>query len=305
MRPFFAFNHQGKADAYVQALTSRGWNEVRDPGQALFILSDIDFHARSKTLRDYRQQGKKIFLYSHAARPNIFWDFPDMTFSPDVDAYFLAAAGHVEISQAICVPYPMHVVGWHLCPIKAFKPRDRVQRILYAPIHPNSNGFLCRMDREMNVQTFKKLLSLMTENVTLTVRHLQGLKANGLWKAGGVDYIEGRPDLTYSQIDAADLVVSHQTFAFLAVARGTPTLMMGEWQIPRWGGSEEKLQFTRSWDKYKHLLMYPLDVLAEEDVDTLVQRAIRSDCEIAQWRERMIGHPFDGDRFVSTLESYL
>jgi hypothetical protein len=51
--------------------------------------------------------------------------------------------------------------------------------------------------------------------------------------------------------------------------------------------------------------MYPLDVLSEEDAGKLVERAIRSDCEIADWRDRLIGKPFEPDRFVQILESYL
>jgi hypothetical protein len=305
MRSFFCFNHQGKADMYVDALKKRSWREVRDPGQALFILSDIDFHARSKTLQSYRAQGIRVFLYSHAARPNIFWDFPDVDFCSSVDAYFLTSEGHIDILKAIGVPYPMHVVGWHLCPIKPFRPRDQVKRILFAPIHPNSNGFLSRMDRELNAQTFRKLLSILTGDVALTVRHIRDLKLNGLWRTGGVEYIEGQLDLSYSQIDAADLVVSHQTFASLAVARGVPTLMMGEWHAPRWGGTEEKLSFAKSWDTYKHLLMYPLDILAEEDIAALFLRATHSDGEIADWRSRMIGEPFDANCFVDRLEAYL
>jgi hypothetical protein len=200
---------------------------------------------------------------------------------------------------------PLKVVGWHFCPINPFKPRDRVKRILFAPIHPNSNGFLSRIDKDLNVRTFKRLLTLLTDGIVLTVRYLHDLQQNGLWKAGGVEYILGTPDLSYREIDQSDLVVSHQTLAHLAVARGVPTLMMGEWLPPRWGGSEDAPAFVKSWDKYKDLLMYPLDVLADGDLNDLVCRAIFSDVEIADWRNRLIGQPFDGDHFVDSLENYL
>ncbi len=303
--PFFCFNHQGKATAYIQALTERGWQETKDPGRACFILSDSDVRGRFRTLKEYAGRGIRIFIYPHAARPNIFWDFPDTPISPFIDAQFVIAQGHVDIMRAYGLRCILKVVGWHLCPIQPFKPRASVKRILFAPIHPNSNGFLSKIDRDLNVRAFKKLQTLITDDITLTVRYLRDLKQNGLWKASCVEYIQGDPDLSTREIDRADLVVSHQTFAHLAVARGIPTLMMGEWNPPRWGGTEETLAFVQHWDQYKDLLMYPLDILADEDIRDLVQRAIYSDADIADWRSRLIGRPFDPARFVQQLEECL
>lgn len=302
---FFVFNHQGKADAFVHALTTRGWNQVKDPGQARFILSDSDVLARAKTLEAYHRQGVKVFLYPHAGPPNLFWDLPNTPYTHSVDAHFVPTEGHIEIMRSYGNRYPLHAVGWHLCPIAPFKPRTEARRIVFAPIHPNSNKFLCRLDREMNAETFKKLLPLVNGNVCLLVRHVNELKQNGLWRAGGVDYIEGQKDQSYWEIDQADLVVGKQTYAYLAVARGVPALMMGEWHPIQWGGSEAAMSYAKSWDSYKHLMMYPLDILAAEDLQELIGRAIHSDCEIADWRERMIGQPFDPDRFVDLVEGLL
>ena len=305
MKSFFVFNHQGKADAYISALTTRGWTQVKDPGKARFILSDCDVKARFKTLQSYHRRNVKIFLYPHAAIPNIFWDFPDVPFSPFIDTHFVVSEGHTEIMKAYGVPYPLQATGWHLCPMRPFQARSSVKRIVFAPIHPNSNGFLCSLDRDLNRQTFKRLMSMVSDDMSLTVRHIRDLKANGLWHAGGVDYVDGFLDLSCREIDQADLVVSHHTYAYMAIARGVPTLMMGEWHAPRWGGTEEKLETVRSWEKYKDLLMYPLDILAEEDTPALIHRAIHSDCEIADWRTRMIGQPFEPHRFVDAVQSYL
>ena len=118
-------------------------------------------------------------------------------------------------------------------------------------------------------------------------------------------YIEGQPNQSHAEIDAADVVVGHQTFAYIAVARGVPTVMMAEWEAPTYGNTPDTLIRARDWDSYRHLMMYPLDILAEEDTPALLERVIRSDCEIAEWRARMIGQPFDGDCFVELLEKYL
>lgn len=304
-RQFFCFNHQGKADAYIRALEARGWKQSTSIALARFVLADADVRGRQRQLAEAARRRKKIFLYPHAARPNIFWDFPGTSYSSFVTAHFVVSEGHIQIMKAYGNPYPLHAVGWHLCPILPFRARREIRNVLFGPIHPNSNGFLCRLDRQLNREAFERVRSLASEGVALTVRHLHDIKTNGLWRAGGVTYVEGSRDQSYAEIDQADLVVSHQTFAHLAIARGVPTLMMGEWHPPRWGGSEEALQMVRSWDRYRDLLAYPLDILAEEDTQALATRATGCDCEIEDWRERLIGTPFDGDRFVDLVESYL
>lgn len=305
---FYCYNHQGKADLYIEALLRAGWQASKDPGKARFILTDVDIMPRARTLREYRKRGIRIICYPHAARPNLFWDFDGHGFTDCIDLVIVPAIGHEEILRAIGTPYPIEVVGWHLSELKPFEPKEKIRKILFAPIHPNSNGFLSSIDKGINRATFERLLSIASEEISISIRYLRDLKSNGLWKAGGFEYIQGEPDGSTQEIDRADLVVSHQTFAFLAVARGIPTLMMAEDRTPRWGGSEEKLRFARSWDKYRELLRYPLDLLdplSSEPLPCLIQRAGKGDPGAQEWRRRMIGDQLDPALFVQKVESYL
>lgn len=305
IRPhFFSFNHQHKADEYNRALEARGWTRVSDPGEARFILSDMDLYRRAKTLEDYRKKGIKVFLYPHGGIPSIFWDFAGNTPSPFVSAHFVPAPGHERVMRSYGYPAPIEVVGWSLCPIKSFRPRP-IRRVLFAPIHPNNNKFLCSIDKEINRESFRAALKIAGEaEASLLVRYLGSLRDNGLWKAGGADYLQGFPDGSFEEIDQADLVIAHHTMAYMSVARGVPTLMMGEGIAPRLGPKEEKLLRPLSWERYKDLMIYPLDVL-EGDPLELAERASSSDRDICEWRERMIGSPFDPGRFIDRLESYL
>jgi hypothetical protein len=306
---FFCYDHQHKADSYIGALKRAGWEETRDPGKGRFVLTDVDIMPRARSLREYHKRGIRVFCYPHAARPNLFWDFPGHSFTDFITACFVPAPGHEAILRAYGTPYPIEAVGWHLSELRDFAPREKVRKILFAPIHPNNNGFLSSLDKKINADALRLLVSLTSDpEISLTVRYLKDLKDNGLWKAGGVDYIPANPDGSTQEIDRADLVVSHQTFAFLSVARGVPTLMMGEWMTPRWGGSEAKLTFARSWELYKHLLMYPLDLLdptSTEPVECLIERAAMGDPKVSEWRSRLIGEAFDPELFVSRVESYL
>ena len=107
------------------------------------------------------------------------------------------------------------------------------------------------------------------------------------------------------QIDAAEVVVSHQTFAHLAVARGAPTVMMGESIIPRYTQSNGQYVTAKSWDKYRDLLKFPLDILNTPDPYALLQESIQSDALIADWKRRMIGDAFDPDAFYGYIEESL
>lgn len=304
---FYFYNHQNKGMPLIKALQDAGYEWTAQAGYADFVFSDSDVPCRNRSLTSFHQRGKRVFLYSHAARPNLFNDFEGYPPSRFIDADFVQAAGHISILRAIGLDHPFEVTGWYLCPIRPFQPRERAYRVLFAPIHPNNNGTLSKVDRDLNVAVFRKLIPLADKGlIKLTVRYLRGLERNNLWIQEGVDYIEGQPDQSYAQIDEADLVVSHQTFAHIAVARGVPTVMMGEDTPPRIGCEEHRdFKYVRSWEKYKDLLMYPLDILAEDDTLALFERAIRSDEDIAGWRARLIGGPFEPDRFIRTVEKYL
>ncbi len=305
-KSFFVFNHQNKASMYIEALTRHGWIQTKRIDDAKFVLSDADIYRRAKTLEEYGRRGRPIFLYPHSAIPNLFWDFPGVKYSNVINAQFVPSEGHVEIMRSYGNPYTIHVVGWHLCPLEPFKPRE-LTSILFAPIHPNSNGFLCKLDKEINVETFRRLLEISrVNNVKLNVRYLQNLPANGLWNEPGVNFVLGEPDQNFSSIDRAGVVVAHHTFAYMAVARGVPTVMMGEWHAPRMGPKEHEMITAKSWGQYKHLLMYPMDILDPyEDPAALLKRACAADVEIEDWRSRMIGEPFDAEKFAALVEGHL
>jgi hypothetical protein len=302
---FHGGNRQMKATALIAALEAHGWHGAITMSGCDIFFADVD--KDTQYMDTMHRSGKRIFLYPHAARPNLFNDFGSFPIYPHVTAGFQMADGHVEILRRIGVEYPIEVIGWFYCPMRPFQPRDSFRNVLFAPIHPNSDNSLSDVDQQINKDTFKRLLSLVkAAEIKLTVRFVRKLENNGLWKIPGVKYIQGEPKIDYSQIDGADVVVSHQTFAYLAIARGVPTVMMGEDVPPRVGSPIKKdFRFAKTWNNYRDLLMYPLDILAVDDVRALLQIAISDDSMIADWRSRLIGKPFDPAYFVQRVESYL
>jgi hypothetical protein len=195
----------------------------------------------------------------------------------------------------------LHTTGWHMCKQLPFVGFTEPYSVLYGPIHPRN----APIDREVNLRTFQKLYDLVKrKKINLTVRWLPPFDGNGIPRVEGVTYIEGDLNVSTEHIDQADIVVGHQTFAYLAVARGKPTLMMGEWIPPH--TARDNYVSVKNWDKYKHLVMYPLDILEEgKDTLELMREACANPPSVQKWRARMIGHEFNPSEFVRLIQSYL
>lgn len=317
-RRYLVTRHQDKAHAYISALRRRLWQRTTNVDQAEFLLCDLDIASRIKRVERAHERGIPVMYYPHAARPAIYWD--GIVEAKDHACSFVVARGHKEVMLAFGYPYPIHVTGWTYCPIRPFAPRlpeDRPLRVLFGPIHPNANGWLSEPNLRANAAAHAKLLRLaQAGHIELTVRHIHDLKANGIQPPQAIGYWNGQQHydtvrykrvvtgLAYSDIDRADVVVAHQTLAYLAIARGVPTVMFDEQQTPTSGNSADTFRLVSSWAKYRHLLAFPLDLLDGRPLDVLRQAAA-SDAKIAAWRSAFIGHEFDQVEFIRAVESYL
>jgi hypothetical protein len=301
---FLYRGHQGKERAYIQALRKAGYRaSVQPQMRAKFVIYDMDGGTRMANLERYHRRGLPVFLYPHAARPQIIWDGIWEVW-PHTTCNFVPGPGHKEVMERYGYPIPIEVTGWTYCEILPFKPVEKPINILFGPIHPAASGWICEEDKVANQRTHKLLIKYCRESgAHLTVRHIRDIKNNGLEKVAGVTYIQGRPDLTITEIDKADVVIGHQTFAYLAIARGKPTLMIRE-DIPPHTVWHGKTQWVKSWEKYADIMAYPLDILAG-DPAKMIQKACQGSPEAAAWKERFISVPFEPKYFLERLESYL
>lgn len=305
MDSYICINHQAKANTFIDALASRYTAIPKtDPGfkSARFVLTDHDVLSRRAVLENFRREGlRKFFIYPHAGRPSIVSAFYQAW--EHTTAQFAATDAHIEVMRRVGHPGNLHAVGWPLCPIKAFTPRAEVHNVLFAPIHPRNSP----IDKKVNDAIMEKLYPLARSGrIHLTVRWLAPFEGNGIQRHDDcVTYVEGAAGPTWSQIDNSDIVIGHQTFAFLAVARGVPTLMMGEDLVPHVEYKTGEYYEARGWDDFRDLIMYPLDLLYSEDPLSMMQAAAADDESIRAWRDRMIGKPFDPKKFVDIVESYL
>ena len=298
---FWIYKHQHKAAVYIDALLCARYELSESKPD--FVLFDHDIGRGDDTFRPQIirrvREGAKIFMYPHAARPMIQWDGMYPCFTDHVMGSFVIAPGHTEVMKRYGYPLPTWEVGWSYCRFRSFKPVSKVKMILFCPIHPHANGWLSDTDKQINIDTFNALLKL--KGVHILVRYLRDLHKQGLWAQRGVQYYQGKPDGSTRQIDYVDLVVGHQTPAYLAIARGKPTIMCGDRVVPHSGNTPESFRSVSSYDKYREYLEYPWDV-ADGDLEHQIEMVRRDDIRIRDWKARFLGKPFDPDYFTKTIE---
>jgi hypothetical protein len=294
-------NHQGKANGLQKALEDAGHTIGKDYCDVLLIDFDGPVSHYEYTIERHVIQGAKVFLYSHGAMPIVAWDG---IYEPSerVSAYLAQSPGQKAVMEAYGYPHPIHVIGWHYCKILPWKPAKEVKRVVFAPWHPHANGFgwLDPKRRELNGQIFEDLLKL--DGIELTARCIGTPHKNGLREVDGVNYVKAYPDGSTLEIDWADLVIAEGTYAYLAIARGKPTVMFGQDMHPQDGDTPEMVRYVENWDLYRDLMRYPFD-FGDGRLSKTLLGASRT--EPVEWKGTFIGETFEPVRFVTLLESLL
>lgn len=310
MACFYLKEHQHKGIEYITALIMGGHWRTHRRMSADFIFFDHDIGAHGAGWRAGLEQayemGKPTFIYPHSARPNVMQDTNPSW--PYTRALFTIGEGHKEVLQTIHYPCPIEVTGWTYSPILDFVPVTPEEniKVLFAPIHPNRNGFLDELDKECNASAFDILID--TPGIEITVRHIQSLENNGLYYDDSVRYVEGIPDGTTKEIEEADVIIGSYTLAYIAVAMGKPLIMMAEKMRPHSGNMKGMVRFSKNWEAYRDIMRYPFEIEDCTDGSDFLEMAdavMAGQRSVESWKERFIGKPFDPQYFVQRVDAYL
>ena len=286
-----ASQHQKKAAPFLRALVDHGHQLV--PGEADAFLLDVDT-TYNRHLYDARlERGEKVFLYPHGHFTAWFYDGP-MDPDPRITAHFVVSEGVQEVYRRIGMTMPTYVVGFPWSELRPFRPATPPRKILFGPHHPLGDGRIRPEVAALNRRIFESLLEL---DIELTVRHIMDVERNGLYHVDGVDFVQAQPDNGTAQIDEADAVVGGGTFAYLAVARGVPTVMYDQSEPPENHNRDGSVWRPQSWDRYADYVRYPYDI-SDGPIGELLDAAGASDDAIRDWRERFIGRQFDPSAFA-------
>lgn len=311
MGTFFFAEHQHKGRVYVAALEAAGHVRMTHRQRADFIFFDHDIGVRGVGFRrglDFAHQNEKpVFIIPHSARPNVMADTHKPW--PHTKALFSISEGHKEIMEILKYPCPMEISGWiysDIRPFQASEPQGKI-KVLFAPIHPNNNGFLDKEDQRLNAQIFTLLVNM--EEIELTIRHIHPLDQNGIWWDKRAIYVEGKPDGTTTEIEAADVVIGAYTLAYITVALGKPLVMMGEQIRPHVGNTPGMVFYSPNWEAYREVMRYPFeieDVLYSYDQALeMLNTAMAGSGAVEKWKEKFIGKPFVAADFTNKVNQYL
>lgn len=329
-------DHHGKAALIIRALRDQGFDVITEPseivnGQVRVILDfevlllDSDSpHSvpawKFPFAREAARRGIPIVLYPHGANPDLDYDGIRPMQLP-VSMILRHGEGHTEIYRRIGLQVPVRGIGWSYCEMVDPAPTGRVDRLLFAPIHPWADGkTIMPAYQAANEQAYEAFLAHPAK--TKTVRVWGDLEAAGIyeqhihkWKPSspdsermvctgcgvGTTYCtlrrqEEPPEITYvgadapqvEQIDAHDAVLSYGTFAYMALARGKPTVMYGQDIPPQ---DDQHTVTAANWGRYRDYMRYPVDTLDGFGED------------VAEWRRLFVGEPLDPVALADAVRS--
>ncbi len=194
-------------------------------------------------------------------------------------------------------------MGWQICRQFEFRPTEKPRRVVFAPTHVNGDGSIQRERAELNADVYRQLLEGGWE---LVVRYLGELDTLGLWQDERVfRYVAGKFDMTTVEMDAADCVVAAAgTYPSMAIARGVPAIMYGQFGAAVYGLEGEEPCPLRNLEKYRDLVRYPFDI-EDGNLTAMIYEACSSEEPIRSWRETWLGSPFDPSAFVTMVEEWV
>jgi hypothetical protein len=280
-------NHHGEMGvplAYL--LNARHLDFTFNESEDDLLLIDMDFGVYAKVIDSFPGE---VVIYPHGAGPILTWGVHEP--HERVSKNLVTSEGHKEVMLRYGYPKPIEVIGWYLCELGEWKP-PQGNKVLYCPIHPIMGGkFMFEEDTKENVRVFRELMGM---DVDLSVRYRHQLVMNGLHIEDNVDYYKAR---WFDDLENYDLVVANGTLAYVAIAKGIPTVMLKQDTCVREPGDGlgDRVE-ARSVEKYWEYMRYPYG--SEDFTESMRLAAER---EPVEWKERFIGKQMDGGEFVKSM----
>ncbi len=301
---FAAHDHLGQSQPLVQALVEAGHEFTPDGPLDLFLMDlDPDKWGYRELIDFYGECGAVCLQYPHGAPLSTI--VYDNLYPPHagVHGQLTHGQGEIDFLNIIGVDRPARIMGWQICRQFEFRPTEKPRRVVFAPTHVNGDGSIQRERAELNADVYRQLLEGDWE---LVIRYLGELDTLGLWQDDRVfRYVAGKFDMTTVEMDAADCVVAAAgTYPSMAIARGVPAIMYGQFGAAVYGLEGEEPAPLRNLEKYRDLVRYPYDI-EDGDLTAMIYEVCSSEEPIRAWRETWLGSPFDPSAFAAMVEEWV
>jgi len=296
-------DHQNKAFRLIQALLELGHEIVYRPPADLLLLDQDSLPYYQRIIDHF--PGSPIIVYPHGALSWACWD-AGWKVNERTIGQLVIGEGAAEAIRAYGYPRPVKAIGWFYGECAPFAARP-LESVLFAPIHALGNGEMYPAAAVENGRIFERLLdAAVLSGLRIIVRHIGNLRACGLWRTPSASYVEGSADVAHARSDES-VVVGFETFAYAAVARGQPTVMMGQ-SIPYWTGHGlGEYRQAAHWNAYERYIRFPLDA-DEGDCYFLAEtlkEACASDTNIRGWRAQFVVEPMTAGRLDTALKELM
>jgi hypothetical protein len=305
---FFGKGARDSSDVYINALLSSGYTRTEDMRRADFILWDKEPTLLHKRERLKKLIGNKpIFVFPHT--PYAYWLWDGFLEPMPVCCNFVVGEGAKMGMKSYGYPYRVEAVGFPRCKVLPFQSTSG-RNLLYASARLLGNQqFPHEADLELHLQAMRWIAAHREAFDGVMINYSYSLEANVLEEFAGYgltfrkleDNWKLSAHTALDQFQGADLVISCNTFGYLAIANGIPTILFGH--NDRVGPHSSKY-LCPHYELYKSHYEFPLflqDMTAKEVLDIRTS----PNPEVEKWKELNIGKSFEAEKFISIVKEYL
>jgi hypothetical protein len=303
-RKFSVFANKDAGSPYVHALTKAGFEFVSVDDRADFMLIDCE-HAGGpwKRIASFLST-RPVFVYPHSPLAYFIWDGHYRVLP--VQCNFVIGEAAKRSMEAYGYPNRIEMCGWARSKLRKFAPTIG-SRLLFVPARTRGNGKYTNLSyAETTPRAFQFVLDHLDCFEHVTICYVKDFVNEADYAHTGIDFIKTDPGLAASptqdmleRIDAADLVISCETVACLAVASGKPTVVYNAKAVPATGNV-----LAAKYELYRQYYEFPL-ALEEMSIRDMLDVRSAKNQHVEEWKRMNIGGLFEPDKFVNTIMEYL
>jgi hypothetical protein len=275
-KKFYLARNTDSDEMFFKALIRAGFEEIRDPGRADFIVHDAVHPGLDAYI-----QNKPSFIYPHTPQSAFLWD--GILGVGPCSCNFVAGRAAQKSMKAYGYPHRVETIGFSRCVVREFTPTTG-NDLLIVPAHPLQHG----------EHTHDKYIDMVIPTLQFVLKNRNAFgKITLCWNETKL------PPLLMERIDRADLVFACNTAGCVSVAMGKPTIFFSELGTPR-----SRPKDALHPEIYAHFLRFPL-VLENMSMKEIMAVRSAPNEAVEHWKQRMIGGQFDAEKFIGVVREYI
>ena len=289
---------------YARALLDAGYERVPDNRDADFLLIDCEHAGGVRKVIGNFLTNKPVFIYPHSPLAYFIWDGHYAPLPVQCN-FVIGEAARLSLA-AYGYSHRVEMCGWNRCEIQAFTPTSG-RRLLFVPARTRGDGkYTNQAYAEMTPKAFQFVLDHREAFDHVVVCYVRDFVNEQEYAGTGIEFVKTNPRQAVSptldmlrRIEEADLVISCETVACLAVARGKPTVVYNAKAVPATGYIP-----AAQYERYRQYYEFPL-ALEDMSLQDILNVCRAPDPNVEQWKRMNIGEPFDAGKFLAVIQEHV